>query len=90
MNQKNKIINFQVEKFEKLIGISITTKEIDKILSSLGFKCKKSKKSLKIEVPSWRPDVSLDEDLIEELIRIKGFDNIKLIEPKKNLSLIHI
>jgi len=83
-NKKNKIINFQVEKFEKLIGISITAKEIDKILSSLGFKCKKSKKSLKIEVPSWRPDVSLDEDLIEELIRIKGFDNIKLIEPSKN------
>ena len=39
--KKNKIINFQVEKFEKLIGISITAKEIDKILSSLGFKCKK-------------------------------------------------
>ena len=83
-NQKNKIINFQVEKFEKLIGISITAKEIDKILSSLGFKCKKSQKVIKVEVPSWRPDVSLDEDLIEELIRIKGFNNIKLIEPSKN------
>ena len=40
---KNKIINFQVEKFEKLIGISITANEIDKILSSLGFKCMKIK-----------------------------------------------
>ncbi len=83
-SKKNKVINFQVEKFEKLIGISITANEIDKILSSLGFKCKKSSKSLKVEVPSWRPDVSLDEDLIEELIRIKGFDNIKLIKPSKN------
>ena len=83
-NQKNKIINFQVEKFEKLIGISITANEIDKILSSLGFKCKKNQKAIKVEVPSWRPDVSLDEDLIEELIRIKGFNNIKLIEPSKN------
>ena len=83
-SKKNKIINFQVEKFEKLIGISITANEIDKILSSLGFKCKKSSKSIKVEVPSWRPDVSLDEDLIEELIRIKGFDNIKLIKPVKN------
>ena len=71
-------------KFEKLIGISITANEIDKILSSLGFKCKKSQKAIKVEVPSWRPDVSLDEDLIEELIRIKGFNNIKLIEPSKN------
>ena len=83
-HQKNKVINFQVEKFEKLIGISITANEIDKILTSLGFKCKKSQKAIKVEVPSWRPDVSLDEDLIEELIRIKGFNNIKLIEPDKN------
>ncbi len=83
-NQKSKIINFQIEKFEKLIGISITTNEIDKILSSLGFKCKKSQKAIKVNVPSWRPDVKLDEDLIEELIRIKGFNNIKLIEPSKN------
>jgi len=83
-NQKNKVINFQVEKFEKLIGIPITANEIDKILSSLGFKCKKAHKAIKVEVPSWRPDVSLDEDLIEELIRIKGFNNIKLIEPSKN------
>ena len=82
-SQKNKVINFQIEKFEKLIGIPISAKEIDKILSSLGFKCKKSQKVIKVEVPSWRPDISLDEDLIEELIRIKGFNNIKLIEPEK-------
>jgi phenylalanyl-tRNA synthetase beta chain len=83
-SKKNKVINFQVEKFEKLIGITITANEIDKILSSLGFKCKRSSKSIKVEVPSWRQDVSLDEDLIEELIRIKGFNNIKLIKPFKN------
>ena len=83
-SKKNKVINFQVEKFEKLIGITIAANEIDKILSSLGFKCKRSSKSIKVEVPSWRQDVSLDEDLIEELIRIKGFNNIKLIKPFKN------
>ena len=81
--QINKIIKFEIEKFEKLIGIPITISETDKILSSLGFKCKKEKKYLKVEVPTWRPDINLDEDLIEELIRIKGFNNIKLIEPEK-------
>ena len=69
--QKNKIIEFDVERFINLIGISISTAEADKILSSLGFKCKKNKKKLKVEVPSWRPDVTQDVDLIEELIRIK-------------------
>ena len=81
--QKNKIIEFDIEKFKNLIGISTSTVEAGKILSTLGFKCKKSKKILKVEVPSWRPDVLQDVDLIEELIRIKGFDKIKLIEPEK-------
>ena len=36
-----------------------------------------------MEVPTWRPDISQDVDLIEELIRIKGFKHIKLVEPKK-------
>ena len=81
--KKNKIIEFDVQKFINLIGISISASETDKILSSLGFKCKKNKKNVKVEVPSWRPDVTQDVDLIEELIRIKGFDKIKLIEPDK-------
>ena len=81
--QKNKVINFDIEKFNDLIGISISISEADKILSSLGFKVKKTKKILKVEIPSWRPDVSQDVDLIEELIRIKGFDKIQVIEPEK-------
>ncbi len=79
--QKNKIISFEIDKFENLIGISISINEAMKILISLGFKCKKNKRILKAEVPSWRPDINQDVDLIEELIRIKGFKNIKLVEP---------
>ena len=50
---------------------------------SLGFQCKKSKKNLKVEVPSWRPDISQEVDIIEEIIRIKGFNNIKLVTPER-------
>ncbi len=82
--KKNKIINFETNNFENLIGISISTIEAQRILLSLGFKCKKDKKNLKVEVPSWRPDIDQDVDLVEELIRIKGFHNIKLIVPEKN------
>ena len=80
--KKNDTIKFQIDKFENLIGVPINIAEAQKILFSLGFKCKKGKKDLKVEIPSWRPDVSQDVDIIEELIRIKGF-NIKLIEPTK-------
>ena len=81
--KKNDTIKFQIDKFENLIGVPINIAEAQKILFSLGFKCKKGKKDLKVEIPSWRPDVSQDVDIIEELIRIKGFKNIKLIEPTK-------
>ncbi len=81
--QKNKNIKFEIDKFENLIGIPITLNEAQKILLSLGFKCKKGKTNLKVDIPSWRPDIIQDVDLIEELIRIKGYKNIKLVEPEK-------
>ena len=80
---KNKIINFNIEKFSKVIGISITPKEASKILVSLGCNVKTNKNKLVITVPSWRPDITNDEDIVEELIRIKGFDKIKTVEPTK-------
>ena len=81
--QKNKNINFEIDNFENLIGIPISSSEAQKVLLSLGFQCKKSKKNLKVEVPSWRPDISQEVDIIEELIRIKGFNNIKLVTPER-------
>ena len=82
-HKKNDFIKFNIDKFESLIGVPISINEAVKILSSLGFNCKKGKKDLKIEIPSWRPDITQDVDIIEELIRIKGFKHIKLIEPEK-------
>ena len=67
----------------KTIGIKINTNEIIKILDNLGFKIKKKIKSLVVEVPSWRPDIHGQIDLVEEIIRIKGFDKIESIEPNK-------
>ncbi len=81
--KKDDVIKFEINKFENLIGIPINLKEAERIFLSLGFKCKKGKTDLKVHVPSWRPDIKLDVDLIEELIRIKGFKNIKLIKPEK-------
>tara|TARA_B100000700_G_scaffold173726_1_gene191939 strand:+ start:10 stop:1641 length:1632 start_codon:yes stop_codon:yes gene_type:complete len=80
---KNKIIEIDDDKFKKVVGIPISPNEAKKILNSLGFKTKISKKNLKIEVPSWRPDIYEDIDIIEELIRIKGFDKISQIHPER-------
>ena len=50
-----------------------------KILDNLGFEIKKEKKSFILKVPSWRPDIEQEIDIIEELVRIHGYDKIQII-----------
>ena len=83
LKDNNKIIDLNYEKFLNVIGFSIKSSEIKKILSSLGCEIKLGKKSVKVLPPSWRPDIKEDIDLIEELVRIKGYKNIPLIVPEK-------
>ena len=78
----NKIL-FDPSLASKTIGIKIKTNEIIKILEDLGFKIKKKRKILEVEIPTWRPDVYGQIDLVEEVIRIKGFDKIQSVEPEK-------
>jgi phenylalanyl-tRNA synthetase beta chain len=80
---KTKTIKFDTDLFEKITGFKISTKEILKILEDLGFKIKKEKKYLKLLVPTWRPDISQEIDIVEELVRITGYDKIKIIDPIK-------
>jgi phenylalanyl-tRNA synthetase beta chain len=83
LKDERKIITLEVEKFSKIVGFSITSSEINKILSSLGCSLKMSEKKIKVLPPSWRPDLKEDIDLIEELARIKGYDKVPLINPEK-------
>jgi phenylalanyl-tRNA synthetase beta chain len=83
VKSNTKSIDLNYDKFLNVIGFSITPTETNKILSSLGCKIKAGKKSIKILPPSWRPDLKHEIDFIEELVRIKGYNKIPLIAPKK-------
>ena len=70
----------EVEKglFEKKIGVAVPEKDIVKILEKLGFELKDKKDSWAVKIPTWRAtkDISLAEDLVEEVVRIYGYDQI--------------
>ena len=85
-NYHKRNIKFEIKLFEKISGLKISTKEILKILKDLGFEVKNSKNILKITVPSWRPDINQPVDIVEELVRIYGYNKINLIEPIKTRS----
>ncbi len=82
-NFKTKTIKFDPNLFMKISGFKISLNEILKILEDLGFKIKKQKKNLNLTVPSWRPDILQEIDIVEELVRICGYDKIKIIDPVK-------
>ena len=84
IKQKNNKINFDTKLVSRTIGINVKDKDIIKILNKLGFETKKKVRNIEVKVPSWRPDIFGEIDLVEEVIRILGFDNIKSIEPEKN------
>ena len=80
---KNKSLKFDPSLFEKITGFNIDTKEMITILDNIGFEIKENKGLLDLVIPSWRPDISQEVDVVEELVRIKGYDQIKIIEPEK-------
>jgi len=63
---------------KRRIGVDLGNDRIIKILTNLGFGVKATKKSLKVTIPSWRAtkDINIKEDLIEEITRIYGYDNL--------------
>ena len=80
---KKKTIKFDTKLVSKTIGINVKDKDVIGILNKLGFETKKNNKHLQVKVPSWRPDIFGEIDLVEEVIRILGFENVKSIEPEK-------
>jgi phenylalanyl-tRNA synthetase beta chain len=67
----------------KRVGVELEKEKIVKILENLGFKVKKSKEGIKVSIPAWRAtkDVSIREDIIEEITRVFGYDNLDPVMP---------
>ena len=87
-----KKIKLDLNYVEKLLGAKIPQKEIIRILKSLNFQCSENgSRWVMVEVPTFRLDISIPEDLIEEIGRIYGYKKIEpviplssLIPPEKN------
>ena len=70
-------VRLRFASIKKDLGVTISAQEVAEILSRLGFVITaQDNQSIEVEVPSYRFDVSIEADLIEELARIFGYDNI--------------
>ena len=71
-------IKINIDEINKTLGIDIPKKEVEKILKNLGFIVKEN---MVIEVPTYRQDVTIPENITEEVGRIYGYDKIPLTLP---------
>ncbi|PZU85916.1 MAG: phenylalanine--tRNA ligase subunit beta [Shinella sp.] len=72
-----KIVDFPFSEVKRLTGLTVTNQEARTILTGLGFEVIGEGEQVKVSVPSWRPDVDGKADLVEEVMRVHGVDNIK-------------
>ncbi len=77
-----KFLNLSVENTNRLLGTNLQMDKIIDYLEKYNFKCTKiDENTLKIQVPSYRLDIKQEVDLIEEVARIHGYDNIEAVMP---------
>jgi len=70
----------------KILGGKVPEKEMVAILNRLGLKTEKKKEKLVVTVPTFRRDIEIPEDLVEEVGRIYGYDKLPLVLPRKAIS----
>ena len=82
--KEDKKIDIKVEDINNVLGTNISKDEIISIFNRLGFETKESKDDIYVIVPQRRLDIAIKEDLIEEVGRIYGINNIEGKLPKLN------
>jgi len=78
---KEKEVVVVKEYINSLIGVKVSEEDIEKILTSLGFAVKLRKEDIVVTVPTFRSDIGGEEDIIEEIARVYGYDRIEPQSP---------
>ncbi|MCR4301972.1 MAG: phenylalanine--tRNA ligase subunit beta [Sulfuricaulis sp.] len=78
---RNASVSLRQDRIHRLLGIRLSTKAVENILSRLGMKVKKTGKRWTVTPPSYRSDISREVDLIEEIARLHGYDKIPVSRP---------
>ena len=80
--EEEKVVEITTSYINNYLGIILSTEEIVAILEGLSFTVEVTGENLVVKVPTRRPDISIKQDLVEEVIRIYGYDNLASTLPK--------
>ena len=87
---KRKPVAMRVARAQKVIGIPVPPKEMASAFSRLGFSFKKKFSDFIVSPPSYRFDLAIEEDLIEEVARVYGFERILAHPPRVAAGMLAV
>ena len=78
---KRNEIHLRLKKLNAILGIEVPSQDVERIFHQLGFEVSKTIEGFKVTPPSYRFDIAIEEDLIEEVVRLYGYDKIPSHHP---------
>lgn len=82
-----RIIMLREARLESALSKRLQPDDVTDILQRLGLEVDKQAEGWSVVAPSWRFDVAIEEDLIEEVARIHGYNNLPVRRPAARLAL---
>ena len=73
---EHKTVVVRIARIEKMLGVQILSEQVEMILHHLGLQPEKTVDGFQVTAPSFRYDIEIEEDLIEEIARVYGYENI--------------
>jgi phenylalanyl-tRNA synthetase beta chain len=87
---KRKPVAMRVARAQKVIGVPVPAREIAAAFSRLGFEYKAKAGNFVVSPPSYRFDIAIEEDLIEEVARLYGFERIGTHPPRVPATMLAV
>ncbi|MBD2859191.1 phenylalanine--tRNA ligase subunit beta [Spongiibacter sp. KMU-158] len=81
-------ITLRAARIKRMLGMSLPNDEVVNIISGLGLDIKAEGEGWKVFSASWRFDIAIEEDLLEELARIYGYNRLPVTPMSANLEII--
>ena len=81
-------VKLRVPRARRVLGVALETEEIAQILSRLGMAAQQNGDVFSVTPPSYRFDISIEEDLIEEIARVHGYERIQPVSPQGRLEIL--